>query len=123
MLAGLVLPDSHAVRSPRGIIGVSNPHAPGAATRLLSSLSMEVSPLRFYGLERIELSYMDCVVQGADIGLSMGMLIGALGSTAGVWNDTNAWYIAGAMAAMGAILGGSSWTRDPKWRIRYRWEE
>jgi hypothetical protein len=123
MLAGVVLPDSHAVLMPRGSIGVSDRNALGAGARPLSRLSMTAYPLRFYGLEPYELSRMDCMVQGADMGLTMGMCLGAFGSMAGLWEDKNAWYIAGAMAALGALMGGTSWANNPRLRVRYRWEE
>ena len=112
-----------AVLVPRGSIGVSDRNILGTSARPLSSLSMTAYPLRFYGLEPYELSRFDCIVQGVDMGLTMGMFVGALGSTAGIWDDENAWYIVGAMAAMGALLGGTSWEKNPNWRIRYRWEE
>jgi hypothetical protein len=123
MLAGIVLPDSHAVLVPRGSVGVSDRNILGTTARPLSSLSMTAYPLRFYGLEHCELSRMDCIVQGADMGLTAGLFMGALGSTTGILDSENAWYVVGAMAAMGALLGGTSWAKDPKWRIRYRWEE
>jgi hypothetical protein len=40
----------------------------------------------------------------------------------GAWDEGAAWYIAGAAALAGALLGGTIKAEDPKFRVRLRWE-
>jgi hypothetical protein len=37
-----------------------------------------------------------------------------------LWDEDTSWYIVGAAAALGAVLGYSR-VNDPKKRTRYRW--
>ena len=55
------------------------------------------------------------------MGMTMGMIAGAMGMTAGLWDEKSSWYIAGAMAALGAIWGHTK-ADDPGWTVRVRWE-
>jgi len=81
-----------------------------------------VSAARFYGWEWYELPRFECVLGGADIGLTCGLIAGAAGMTSGAWDEPTAWYIAGAAAMLGAIFGGKVMADDPQFRVRLRWE-
>ena len=83
---------------------------------------LSVSADRFYGIEHYELSKFQCAVLGADKGLTLGLIAGALGMTAGLWDERASWYIAGAAAALG-ILRGSSMADEPQFRVRIRWDD
>jgi hypothetical protein len=83
-------------------------------------LSMYVD--RFYGLRRYQLSRLDTAMQGAGVGMTAGLFLGAAGMTMGGFDEETGWYIAGAMAAIGAILGGTKGANDPEKRIRYGWD-
>jgi hypothetical protein len=77
---------------------------------------------RWYGLEVEELSRADLALEGAGTGATMGMLVGALGQTFGLWDEDKTWLMVGAMSALGAAWGASK-VDDPSWRYRLRWEE
>jgi hypothetical protein len=81
-----------------------------------------VSASRFYGWERYKLSRYECVLQGADMGLTYGLVAGAAGMSRGAWDEPTAWYIAGAAAMLGAIFGNKVLANDPEFRVRLRWE-
>jgi len=76
---------------------------------------------RLYGIERYEVSPARVIMEGADLGASLGMFAGALGATFGWWDENTGWYLAGAAAAAGAAWSGTH-ADDPGWRVRYRWE-
>ena len=77
---------------------------------------------RWYGLEVEELSRAELALEGAGTGATMGMLVGALGQTFGLWDEDKTWLMVGAMSALGAAWGASK-VDDPSWRYRLRWEE
>ena len=89
--------------------------------RPLSSY-LAVSAERFYGVERYELSKTQCALFGADTGMTLGLMAGALGMTVGLWDERTAWSIAGAAAALGAVRGMSV-ADEPAFRIRLRWDD
>ncbi|UCH82671.1 MAG: hypothetical protein JSW50_09305 [Candidatus Latescibacterota bacterium] len=74
-----------------------------------------------FGYEIYRASKLECAWQGVGVGMTMGMCAGALGMTAGVWDERTSWYIAGAMAAVGAIFGVSK-AGEPQWNVRIRWD-
>ena len=77
---------------------------------------------RWYGLQVEELSRADLALEGAGTGATMGMLVGALGQTFGLWDEERTWIMVGAMSALGAAWSASK-VDDPSWRYRLRWEE
>jgi hypothetical protein len=89
--------------------------------RPLSSY-LGVSPERFYGWKTYELSHYECVLGGADMGMTFGLIAGAAGMSTGAWDERTAWYVAGAAAALGAIFGSKVLSNDPQFRVRLRWE-
>lgn len=78
-------------------------------------------PARFYGLERYELTRFDTALGGAGKAATMGLFLGAFGTTAGWMDDDAAWAISGSMAVLGAILGATRGYGDPASRVRFRW--
>jgi hypothetical protein len=89
--------------------------------RPLSSY-LGVSAARFYGWEKVERPRYECVLLGADMGFTYGLVAGAAGMSAGVWDEPTAWYVAGAAAMLGAILGNKLMANDPAFRVRLKWE-
>jgi hypothetical protein len=75
-----------------------------------------------FGYETYKLSRLECTFEGVGMGMTMGMAVGALGMTAGVWDEGTSWYLAGAMAALGALIGGTVKADDPGWSLRVRWD-
>ena len=123
MLYGIVLPDSHAAITPLGATSMDNGTLLRDGAQSPSYFSLTAHPLRFYGLEQYELTTFDCTIMGMDEGLKMGLFLGAIGTTTGMLEENSIWYIAGAMTAMGALLGLKSSADNPTFRTRYRWEE
>jgi hypothetical protein len=82
---------------------------------------LTILPARFYGIERYELTPLEAAMEGAGEGMTLGLVAGALGMTAGLFDESTAWYVAGGMGALGALLGTRYAASDPAHRIRYRW--
>jgi hypothetical protein len=66
-------------------------------------------------------STLECTLRGMGAGMTAGMAAGAFGMMTGTWNEREAWYIAGAAAAIGAIFGRAK-ADDPEWNIKIRWD-
>ena len=74
-----------------------------------------------FGYEVYKASPYECALQGMGAGMTVGMAAGAFGMMTGAWDERQAWYITGAAAAAGAILGTVK-SDDPEWNIRIRWD-
>lgn len=117
-----VLPlDSSLVFVPLDESGVLSRRFEENTARPLSAY-LAVGADRFYGFERYELSKAQCALYGADSGVTLGLIAGALGMSAGLWDERTAWYIAGAAAVLGA-LRGASMADEPAFRVRLRWDD
>lgn len=74
-----------------------------------------------FGYETYRVSTLECALDGVGMGMTLGMCAGALGMMGGVWDEQTSWYIVGAAAALGAILGTTK-VDDPNWSVRIRWD-
>ncbi len=83
---------------------------------------MSLNTYAFYGFHPYELSRFDLAMTGAGAAATVGLFIGAVGTTTGLFEEDSAWYLVGAMTAIGAILGGTVGANSPEKRLRYRWE-
>ncbi len=90
--------------------------------RPLSNIYLSINSNRFLGLQKYELSRLECAARGLDMGATLGLFLGAIGTTSGLLKERDAWYLVGAMTTVGAILGGSVGAKNPKWRVRIRFE-
>jgi hypothetical protein len=50
------------------------------------------------------------------------LLLSAVGTTTGIWDEKDSWYLVGALSALGVLLRGSMVDDEPEWRIRLHWE-
>jgi hypothetical protein len=80
------------------------------------------TPDRLYGMRRYELTTFQTTLEGAAMGVTVGMFAGALANTFGLWNENASWYAAGAMGALGAILGGTYGQSNKGFSVRYDWD-
>ncbi len=87
----------------------------------LSTLAAPQTP-NLSGFEAYRLSRMRCTIKGAGIGATAGFMAGAFGEMAGAWDEGTSWYIAGAMAAFGALYGGGIKADDERWNLQIRLE-
>jgi hypothetical protein len=92
-----------------------------AAERSFSQNNLLVYSERFYGLERYQASAFELGMEGVGAGATLGLFTSAVATTAGFWDDDTSWYVVGAAAAVGAILGLKRGMEDPAKRTRYRW--
>ncbi len=92
-----------------------------SSTVLPFSTSFGINTHTMFGYRVYRASRYECALQGAGAGMTMGMAAGAFGMMSGAWDEREAWYIAGAAAAMGAIFGTAK-SDDPEWNIRIRWD-
>ena len=84
------------------------------------SLSLAMFSARFLGLESYEVGRPTLALEGAAQGATLGMFVGAVGTTLGAFDEKTAWYVTGAMAAIGALMGNAR-ANDPSNRVRWRW--
>jgi hypothetical protein len=116
LLRGAVLRDSYKpsdfLRDYRIRDGVDSP-----SDQYLAAYSA-----RWYGYRVEELSQLDLALEGLGTGATMGMFVGALGQTLGLWDEDKTWLLVGAMSALGAAWSASK-VDDPSWRYRLRWDE
>jgi len=63
----------------------------------------------------------DTVLMGAGAGTTLGMFLGAVGTTLGWFDEDTSWAITGAMAAAGAIYTGTRYEVQP--RLDFKWGE
>jgi hypothetical protein len=76
----------------------------------------------FFGYEKYQLTHFDRMLEGAQMGAKVGLLLSAVGTTAGMWDEKDSWYLVGALSALGVLLREATADEAPEWRIRLRWE-
>jgi len=87
-----------------------------------SPASISLSAERLYGYQRFELSTLDCAIYGAATTTTLAMIIGAMGTTFGLFDEQTAWAIIGASALAGGTYGATINANNSDYRIRYRWD-
>jgi hypothetical protein len=76
----------------------------------------------FFGYEKYQLTRFDRMLEGAQMGAKAGLLLSAVGTTAGMWDEKDSWYLVGALSALGVLLREVTSDETPEWRIRLQWE-
>lgn len=76
----------------------------------------------FFGYEKYRLTRVESMLEGAQMGAKIGLLMSAVGTTAGLWDEKDSWYLVGALSALGVLLRGTTMDDEPQWRIRLNWE-
>lgn len=61
----------------------------------------------------------DAILTGAGAAASLGMFLGAVGTTLGWFDEDTSWAITGAMAAAGAIYAGAKYQPLPS--LKFNW--
>jgi hypothetical protein len=61
----------------------------------------------------------DAFLRGAGAATSLGMFLGAIGTTMGWFDEDTSWAITGAMAAAGAIYAGTRYQKSPT--LEFKW--
>ena len=61
----------------------------------------------------------NAMLNGAGAATSMGMFLGAIGTTLGWFTEDTSWAITGAMAAAGALWAGTHFQPDPT--LKFNW--
>ncbi|MFH1681725.1 MAG: hypothetical protein ABIH26_13920 [Candidatus Eisenbacteria bacterium] len=100
-----------------------SPAAAGRSDASISLLRRQAPRLDALFIPRVrELSRFDCALKGAGAGMQMGLFLGALaGELRGTGNDPVDWYLMGACAATGALLGGTVGAETSSWNVRCEW--
>ena len=63
----------------------------------------------------------NAMLGGAGAATSLGMFLGAIGTTLGWFSEDTSWAITGAMAAAGAIYAGTHYQPQPT--LKFNWNE
>ncbi len=61
---------------------------------------------------------LDAIAQGAGTAATVGMFLGAIGNTLGLFDEQTTWLLTGSLAAAGAVAGGVRYEPEPSLRIR-----
>lgn len=104
------------------------PGGPGSSHFLYDSLPASSNGYLMVSINPAMLVYRapnrsDAVLQGVGTGGTLGLFVGALGTTFGLFDDKAAWIVAGSLAATGAIYGNSRYQlqttlRPERWTQR-----
>ena len=86
-----------------------------------NTLNLTTFNARFLGLEPYQVGHTTLAMEGAATAATLGLFAGAVGTTLGAFDEKTAWYVTGAMAAIGAIMGTVK-ANEPSNRLRWRWE-
>jgi hypothetical protein len=117
---GVVRLDSNLVFSPAADRDPLRLRLEQNTARPLSAY-LSTSTERYFGFERYKPSALECALDGAGTGLTLGMAAAAAGMTFGGWDESAGWYIAGAAALTGALLGAKK-ADEAGWKVRIRWD-
>jgi hypothetical protein len=114
-----VAPDLHTPASEGGLRYFSGSHllrdsATGSAQDYLA-VSVNMRAMQWYTPP----THFDAVLTGAGAATSLGMFLGAIGTTLGWFDEDTSWAITGAMAAAGAIYAGARYQPQPKLSLRW----
>lgn len=60
----------------------------------------------------------EAITYGAGTAATLGMFMGAIGNTLGVFDERTTWLITGSLAAAGAVYGGTHYEPAPAFRLR-----
>jgi hypothetical protein len=60
---------------------------------------------------------LDAALQGAGTAGTLGMFVGAVGNTLGLFDEETTWILTGSLAAAGALYGGAAYEPRPRLRI------
>ncbi len=80
------------------------------------TLSLNPADMQWY----VPPTRLDATLQGAGTAGTLGMFVGALGNTFGLFDEKTTWIIAGSLAAAGAVYGGA--TYEPRPRLHFDWQ-
>ena len=83
---------------------------------------ISVLPSYYIGVQRHTLSTAECGLRGASMGAGYGLLLGAIGTTTGLFDDDEAYYLIGAMSILGALMGSTMGPESNSFRSEWRWE-
>jgi hypothetical protein len=70
-------------------------------------LTLSLSPLTIQPYAPV--SRFDAALLGAGTGATIGMFVGALGNTFGLFDEKTTWMLTGALAASGALYSGAKY--------------
>lgn len=80
------------------------------------SISLTMSEMQWYAPP----TRFESMLQGAGTAATLGMFVGAIGTTLGWFGEDTTWAVAGAMAAAGALYGNSRYEVRP--RLGVTWD-
>jgi hypothetical protein len=87
----------------------------GAGTPNYLSMTLDVTSMQWYRTP----TRFEAVMNGAGAAATLGMFIGALGTTFDWFDEDTSWWVTGAMATAGALYGGMRYQPQAP-GLRYR---
>ncbi len=98
------------------------PPLPHAETLSFLNYSPTLHLDEIYGPRRVELSRYQCALKGAGLAANAGWILGCLANQTDLWERKTSWYLVGAAAATGALLGGTLGADNASWNIGIDWD-
>jgi hypothetical protein len=78
------------------------------------AMSLDITSMHWYA----PTTRFEAVLGGAGTAGTLGMFVGAVGTSLGWFDEETSWILTGSMAAVGALYGGARYEDQPK--LRYR---
>lgn len=105
------------------------PRAPGSGLtyypvggiRTVDGLPLSRQQAFLYGIRRVELNRGQTAMKGADLAGKMGLFAGAMASSFGWMSESEALWLAGGAAALGAVYGAAVGYESTAFREEWRW--
>lgn len=104
-----------------GVRGSAIRYYPAHGIRTADGLALSQQQAFLYGVRRFELNRGQTALKGADLAGKMGLFAGAMASSFGWLSESEALWLAGGAAALGAAYGAAVGYESTAFREEWRW--
>ncbi|MEZ4649779.1 MAG: hypothetical protein R3E97_13535 [Candidatus Eisenbacteria bacterium] len=119
--SGLSLRLEHPAAGRSGIGRTGLRYYPSSGVRTVDGLHLSSDQAFLYGVRKFELNRGQTAFKGVGLGSSVGLFAGATASSFGWMSETDAAWLAGGAAALGAVYGAVVGYESTAWREEWRW--
>ena len=112
---------SHPAAGRSGVGRTGLRYYPTSGVRMVDGLHLSSEQAFLYGVRKFELNRGQTALKGADLAGSIGLFAGAMASSFGWMSESDAAWLAGGAAALGAVYGAVAGYESTAWREEWRW--